>query len=222
MSDKPSPSLYPFELPALSYDYGALEPYFDEHTMRLHHDKHHRAYVDNLNAALKDQPQFHGKGLDTILDHLDELPASMRDTVRNNGGGHVNHELLWKVIGPTGTTPQADLLSAIRSDFDSLENFKARFSEAAVKHFASGWAFLGVDPVSGRLEIATVPNHDTLMSTGKRPLLICDVWEHAYYLKYQNRRAEFLQAFWQVVDWNAVNERLLMQRRATESDLLRA
>lgn len=214
MSDTLGVATYPFKLPALRHDYGALEPYFDERTMRLHHDRHHKHYVDALNAALKDLPQLHGKGLAHLLSHIEVVPAAARTAVVNNGGGHANHQLLWKVIGPEGTKPEGLLLAAIKSQFDSLENFKNRFTEAAVKQFASGWTFLALDPASDRLEIVSLPNHGTLHGSGKRALLVCDVWEHAYYLKYENRRPEFVQAFWHVVDWNAVGERLVTQHEA--------
>jgi Fe-Mn family superoxide dismutase len=199
---------YPFELPRLRFAYDALEPYFDERTMRLHHDKHHQTYVDGLNAAIKDTPSLHGLSIEAILRDLDKLPESMRSAVRNHGGGHANHQFFWKVIGPAGTQPTGELLKAIEGDFGSFDSFKSRFTEVAVKHFASGWTFLVMDPKSKRLEVMALPNHDSVLAVGKMGLLICDVWEHAYYLKYENRRAEFLAAFWNVVDWDVVAARL--------------
>ena len=199
---------YPFAVPPLRVAYGALEPFFDERTMRLHHDTHHRTYVDGLNAAIKDTPALHGKSIEVILRNLDSVPESIRTAVRNHGGGHANHQFFWKVIGPPGTRPAGELLKAIEADFGSFDNFKNRFTEAASKHFASGWAFLVMDPKSTRLEILSLPNHDSVLAIGKMGLLICDVWEHAYYLKYENRRAEFLAAFWNVVDWDVVGARL--------------
>lgn len=199
---------YPFTLPPLRFAYDALEPYFDARTMRLHHDKHHQTYVDGVNAAIKDVPALHGKSIEAILRGLEQVPEAARTAVRNHGGGHANHQFLWKVIGPPGTVLQGELRRALEADFGSVENFKARFTEAALKHFASGWAFLVLDPKSQRLEVLSLPNHDSVLGLGKMGLLICDVWEHAYYLKYENRRAEFLQAFWQVVDWDVVAARL--------------
>jgi Fe-Mn family superoxide dismutase len=199
---------YPFALPPLRFAYDALEPYFDERTMRLHHDKHHRAYVDGLNAAIKDTPALHGQSIETILRQLDKVPQEIRTAVRNHGGGHANHQFFWKVIGPPGTLPTGELLQSIEADFGSLASFKTRFTEVAVKHFASGWTFLMMDPKSQRLKVMALPNHDSVLGVGKMGLLICDVWEHAYYLKYENRRAEFLAAFWNVVDWDVVGARL--------------
>jgi Fe-Mn family superoxide dismutase len=199
---------YPFAVPPLRFAYGALEPFVDDRTMRLHHDKHHQTYVDGLNAAIKDTPALHGKSIEAILRNLDNVPETLRTAVRNHGGGHANHQFFWKVIGPPGTRPAGELLKAIEADFGSFDNFKSGFTELASKHFACGWAFLVMDPKSKRLEILSLPNHDSVLTIGKMGLLICDLWEHAYYLKYENRRAEFLAAFWNVVDWDVVGSRL--------------
>ena len=199
---------YPFAVPPLRFAYHALEPFFDARTMRLHHDKHHQTYVDGLNAAIKDTPALHGKSIEVILRNFDSVPESIRTAVRNHGGGHANHQFFWKVIGPPRTRPAGELLLALEADFGSYDNFKTRFTEVASKHFPSGWAFLVMDPKSKRLEILSLPNNDSVLAIGKMGLLICDVWEHAYYLKYENRRAEFLAAFWNVVDWDVVGARL--------------
>lgn len=205
-------STYPFEVPPLRFGYDALEPYFDARTLRLHHDQHHRAYVEGLNAALKDHPALHGQSIEAILRNLDHVPESIRSAVRDYGGGHANHQFFWKVIGPPGTVPQGELLAAIETDFGSLQQFQSLFTEVALRHFASGWAFLVLDPRSGRLEVLALPNHDSVLTLGKMGLLICDLWEHAYYLKYENRRADYLAAFWKVVDWEVVGARLLTFR----------
>ncbi len=200
--------VYPFVVPPLRFAYGALEPFFDEKTMRLHHDKHHQSYVDALNTAIEKHPDLHGKSIEAILGDLEIVPKAIRTTVRNQGGGHANHALYWQIIGPPGTRPQGELLKAIETEFGSVDNFKTRFTEGAVKHFASGWAILSSDSKTGRLQVQSLPDHDSALSAGKMPLLICDVWEHAYYLKYENRRAEFVAAFWNVVNWVAVVARL--------------
>jgi Fe-Mn family superoxide dismutase len=199
---------YPFAVPPLRFAYGALEPFFDEHTLRLHHDTHHQSEVDGLNAAIKDTPALHGKSIEAILRDLNSAPAGIRATVKDHGGGHANHQFFWKVIGPPGPPPTGELLATLEAAFGSFDNFKTRFTEVASKHFASGWTFLVLDPKSSRLEVISLPNHDSVLSLGKMGLLICDVWEHAYYLKYEGRRAEFLAAFWNVVDWNVVSARL--------------
>ena len=199
---------YPFEVPPLRFAYDALEPYFDEHTMRLHHDIHHQIDVDGLNDAIKDTPELHGQSIEAILRNPDKVPLAIRSAVRDHGGGHANHQFFWKVIGPPGTQPTGDLRMAIEAEFGSLDNFKIHFTEVAVTHFASGWTFLVMEPKSQRLEIMALPNHESVLGVGKLGLLVCDVWEHAYYLKYENRRAEFLAVFWNVVDWHAVGARL--------------
>jgi superoxide dismutase, Fe-Mn family len=204
--------IYPFVVPPLRFGYGALEPFFDEPTMRLHHDKHHLSYVDALNMAIAEHPTLHGKSIEAILSDLESVPAAIRTTVRNQGGGHANHELYWQIIGPPGTHPQGELRKAIETEFGSVDNFKARFTDRAVKHFASGWVVLLADPHTCRLDVESLTGHESVLSSGKVPLLICDVWEHAYYLKYKNRRAEFVAAFWNVVDWDVVGTRLATLR----------
>jgi Fe-Mn family superoxide dismutase len=199
---------YPFQLPKLPYAYSALEPHFYEATMRLHHDAHHQAYVDKLNAALKDYPQLHQMTAEDLLRSLPEIPEAIRTAVRNNAGGHVNHEFFWNVIGPPSkAVPQGRLLDALNTSFGSVEDFKKKFSEKAGAQFASGWTCLVADVRHNVLEIVELPNH-TVVSNGPTGLLICDVWEHAYYLKYQNRRPEFIKAFWNVVAWDKVEKRL--------------
>lgn len=199
---------YPFKVPPLRFAHDALEPFLDARTMRLHHDQHHQTYVDGLNAAIKDVPALHGRSIESVLRSLDTVPDDIRSAVRNQGGGHANHQFFWKVIGPPGTTPGAELRAAIEADFGSFDTFKARFAEVAIRHFASGWAFLVMDPKSGRLDVLSLPGHDSVLSIGKLGLLTCDLWEHAYYLKFEHRRAEFVQAFWNVVDWDVVGTRL--------------
>lgn len=199
---------YPFQLPKLPYAYSALEPHFDEETMRLHHDAHHKAYVDKLNAALKDYPEFHKMPAEELLRKLPELPESIRSAVRNNAGGHLNHEFFWNVIGPPSkAVPKGPLLDALNSNFGSVDDFRKKFTEKAVNQFASGWTCLVADARHGVLEIVELPNH-AVVTNGPAGLLICDIWEHAYYLKYQNRRPEFLKAFWNVVAWDKVGQRL--------------
>lgn len=198
-----------YVLPPLPYGYDALEPYIDEATMRLHHDKHHQAYVDKLNAAIAPYPQLHGLIIEDLLRRLDEVPEQIRQVVRNQGGGHANHQFFWKVIGPPqGTLPQGALAEALERDFGGLEAFKEKFAAAAAAVFGSGWAFLVINPANKKLEILTLPNQDSVLEHGRPGLLACDVWEHAYYLRYQNRRADYLDAFWHVVAWDVVSRRL--------------
>jgi Fe-Mn family superoxide dismutase len=200
---------YPFQLPTLRFSYAALEPYFDETTMRVHHDKHHRSYVDNLNAAIKDHPQLHGMTVEELLGNPGRIPEAIRTAVRNNGGGHANHQLLWNVIGPPRhSEPKGQLVEAINSRFGSFGHFKAMFADAAVKHLGSGWIFLIADPRKQSLEIVSLPNHQCVVGINAKVLLICDVWEHAYYLKYQDRRTDFLSAYWNVVAWDRVEQRM--------------
>lgn len=196
-------SSYPFELAALPYGYAALEPHIDERTMRIHHDKHHRSYVDKLNGALKDHPQLHGMTLVELLRNLEQVvPEAIRTAVRDNGGGHLNHQLFWELIGPPGQpAPTGRLKAAIESRFGSLEAFRAKFTDVAVKHFASGWTFLVADAKAQTLEVVSLPNHQCVLAAGQTVLLVCDVWEHAYYLKHQNRRSEYLDSWWQVASW---------------------
>jgi Fe-Mn family superoxide dismutase len=196
-----------FTLPPLPYDYKALEPHIDEQTMRLHHDKHHAAYVNNLNAALESQPDLQNKSIEELMAMVDRIPEAIRTTVRNNGGGHVNHTMFWEMMAPGGAKePGGDLGDAIKSSFGGFAAFKEQFSKACVGRFGSGWGWLTADR-SGKLAIESTPNQDTPLMSGKIPVLGCDVWEHAYYLKYQNRRPDYVAAWWNVVNWTDVAKR---------------
>ncbi|GCE22138.1 superoxide dismutase [Dictyobacter kobayashii] len=198
-----------YRLPPLPYAYDALEPYIDAQTMHLHHDKHHQAYIDNLNAALKDYPQFDNLTIEELLRHIDDVPERIRTVVRNQGGGHANHQLFWKILRRNdGARPTGDLAAAIEDNFGSFEQFQATFEETGLKHFGSGWVFLVVDPASGKLQVFSRPNQDSVLLEHKAALLANDIWEHAYYLKYQNRRADYLRAWWNIVDWDVVARRL--------------
>jgi superoxide dismutase, Fe-Mn family len=195
----------PYEVPALPYDYDALEPHIDEATMRVHHDKHHQAYVDKANGALEGT-EWDGKPIEDVLRDLSALPADKRTVVRNNGGGHYNHSLFWESMGPgKGGAPSGALGEAIDAAFGSFDDFKAKMKDAGVNQFGSGWAWL-VHDGSG-LQVTSSPNQDNPVSEGSTPLLGVDVWEHAYYLKYQNKRPDYLDAWWNVVDWDKVAER---------------
>jgi len=195
----------PHALPPLPYAFDALEPHIDAKTMEIHHGKHHQAYVNNLNDALKGNSELEGKSLNDLLSNLNAVPEAIRTAVRNNGGGHLNHSLFWEWLSPDGGgAPDGALADAINSAFGSFDEFKAKFKEAGVNQFGSGWAWL-VHDGSG-LKITSTPNQDTPLSAGERPLLGADVWEHAYYLKYQNKRPDYLDAFWNVVNWKKVSE----------------
>jgi superoxide dismutase, Fe-Mn family len=194
-----------YEVPPLPYDYAALEPHIDEQTMRLHHDKHHQAYVDKANGAL-DGTEHEGKPIEEVVANLDALPDNIRGVVRNNGGGHLNHSMFWESMSPDGGgEPSGDLASAIGDAFGSFDAFKEQFEAAGVGQFGSGWAWLVVD--GGALKVTSSANQDNPVTNGHTPLLGNDVWEHAYYLKYNNRRPEYLKAWWNVVDWSKVAER---------------
>jgi len=194
-----------YEVPPLPYDYDALEPHIDAQTMTLHHDKHHHAYVDKANDALAGGP-FDGKPIEEVIANLGDVPEDKRGAVRNNGGGHLNHSLFWESMSPNGGgAPDGDLGSAIDAAFGSFDAFKEQFEAAGVARFGSGWAWLVVD--GGSLKITSTANQDSPLTDGQTPLLGNDVWEHAYYLKYQNRRPEYLKAWWNVVDWSKVAER---------------
>jgi Fe-Mn family superoxide dismutase len=196
------------EVPPLPYDYSALEPTIDTQTMHLHHDKHHLAYVTNLNAALEKAPELQGKSAEDLLRNLNSVPEAIRPAVRNNGGGHVNHSMFWKIMGPNaGGQPTGEIGDAIKSTFGDFNTFKEKFNDAGVKQFGSGWAWL-VKGSDGKLAITSSPNQDNPISQGQFPILGNDVWEHAYYLKYQNRRADYLKEWWNVVNWTEVNRRL--------------
>jgi Fe-Mn family superoxide dismutase len=197
----------PHEVPPLPYDYNALEPHIDEATMHLHHDKHHATYVTNLNAALEKHPDLQNKSAEDLIKNLNAIPEDIRAAVRNNGGGHVNHSMFWRIMGPNaGGNPKGALADAINEAFGSFEDFKKQFNDAGVKRFGSGWAWLVRDG-GGKLQIVSTANQDNPLSDGHFPILGNDVWEHAYYLKYQNLRAKYLEAWWNVVNWDEVNKR---------------
>jgi Fe-Mn family superoxide dismutase len=197
----------PFELPALPYDYTALEPYIDEQTMHLHHDKHHQTYVTNLNNALQGQSQFENIAVEDLIRRINEVPENIRVAVRNNGGGHANHTMYWELMTPGGAKePTGDLANAINQTFGSLDAFKTAFNDAGTKRFGSGWAWLVVAQ-GGALQVLSTANQDSPLMDGQYPVMGNDVWEHAYYLKYQNRRPEYLAAWWNVVNWDEVAKR---------------
>ena len=195
-----------FELPALPYDYSALEPHIDTETMKIHHDKHHAAYVNNLNAALESQPALQGKSIEDLLRNINDVPEAIRTAVRNNGGGHANHTMFWEIMGPSGGEPTGALAQAINAAFGDFNTFKAKINDAGVKRFGSGWSWLVADR-SGNLQVISSANQDSPYMDGQTPILGVDVWEHAYYLKYQNRRPDYLKAWWSVVNWEAVAKR---------------
>ena len=195
------------QLSPLPYGYDALEPHIDTLTMQIHHDKHHATYVNNLNAALEKHPDLQAKSLEALLGDLTRVPEDIRTAVRNNGGGHMNHTMFWEVMGPTaGGAPTGAIGDAIKSSFGSFDAFKEQFTKAAVGRFGSGWAWLVAN--AGKLTIETTAGHDNPLMEGKKGVLVIDVWEHAYYLKYQNRRADFIAAWWNLVNWADVNRRL--------------
>jgi Fe-Mn family superoxide dismutase len=195
-----------FELPPLPYAYDALEPYIDVQTMQLHHDKHHATYVTNLNNALKGH-DFENLPVEQVIRRLNEVPESARTAVRNNGGGHLNHSMFWQIMKPNGGgQPAGELASAITSTFGSFDAFKTAFNDAGVKRFGSGWAWLVADR-SGKLQVISTANQDSPLIDGLYPVMGNDVWEHAYYLKYQNRRPEYLGAWWNVVNWDEIAKR---------------
>ena len=193
-----------FELPPLPYPENALEPNIDARTMSIHHDKHHAAYTNNLNNALEALPDLAPKSIEELLGDLNSVPESIRTAVRNNGGGYANHSLFWNVMGPSaGGKPSGDLAAAIDAAFGSFDSFKETFSKAGATRFGSGWAWLYVDR-GGKLAVTSTPNQDTPLMDGNTPILGLDVWEHAYYLNYQNRRGDYIAAWWNVVNWDAV------------------
>lgn len=194
-----------YELPKLTYAYDALEPHIDARTMEIHHTKHHNTYVTNLNAAVEGT-EFVNKELNELISNIDALPADKQTAVRNNGGGHANHTLFWEILAPGGSNvPTGDLAAAIDAKFGSFDAFKEEFAKAATTRFGSGWAWLIVD--GGELAITSTPNQDSPVMEGKTPVLGLDVWEHAYYLNYQNRRPDYISAFWNVVNWDVVAEK---------------
>ncbi len=194
------------EVPPLPYDYNALEPHIDEQTMRIHHDKHHAAYVTNLNAALEKHPELQGKPVEDLLKNINSIPEDIRTAVRNNGGGHANHTLFWEIMGPNGGgAPTGKIADAINGTFGGFDSFKEQMNKAGATRFGSGWAWL-VD-AGGKLAIESSANQDSPIMEGKTPTLGLDVWEHAYYLKYQNRRPDYLAAWWNTVNWGEVARR---------------
>jgi Fe-Mn family superoxide dismutase len=194
------------ELPKLPYDYAALEPTIDEATMKLHHDKHHQAYITKLNGAIEKHPELGKKDPEDLLRDLSAVPDDVRGAVRNNGGGHVNHTMFWQIMKPGGGgEPTGKIAEHIKKDFGSFEDFKTKFNEAGANQFGSGWAWLVSE--GGKLKVISTPNQDSPLSHGLYPIMGNDVWEHAYYLKYNNRRPEYLAAWWAVVNWDEVNKR---------------
>jgi len=201
-----SAQTYPFVLADLPYGYDALEPHIDQKTLQLHHRAHHATYVKKLNEAIARHPELHGSTLAELLADLTRVPAESRTAVKNNGGGHLNHDIFWNSLTPkSAKAPTAQLAAALQQHFGSLGDFRKKFDDLAAKHFASGWVALACDSATRKLEIVDLKDHE-VVAPGKRALLILDVWEHAYYLKYQNRRPEFIEAFWNVVNWTHAAE----------------
>ena len=196
-----------YEVPVLPYAYDALEPHIDKETMTLHHDKHHQAYVTNLNAAIEKHPELGSKTPEELIKNLDAIPEDIRPAVRNNGGGHVNHSMFWEIMKPGGGgAPTGPLADAINTTFGSLDALKTAFNDAGVKRFGSGWTWL-VKTADGKLAVVSTANQDNPMSEGHTPIMGNDVWEHAYYLKYNNRRPEYLAAWWNTVNWEVITKR---------------
>ncbi len=194
------------QLPALPYSNDALEPHFDAMTMEIHHDRHHATYVNNLNAALESHADLASKSIEELISNMDAIPEGIRTAVRNNGGGHANHSLFWEILSPNGGgAPTGAVADAINSAFGSYDNFKAEFTKAATTRFGSGWAWLIVD--GGKLAVTSTPNQDSPLMEGKTPILGLDVWEHAYYLKFQNKRPDYIGSFWNLINWDEVNKR---------------
>jgi Fe-Mn family superoxide dismutase len=195
-----------YELPPLPYPKDALEPHIDAQTMEIHHGKHHAAYVNNVNKAIAGKPELENKPVEQLISNLDAVPADIRTVVRNNGGGHANHSMFWKILGPkAGGAPTGKLAEDINATFGSFDAFKEKLEAAGAGRFGSGWAWLIVNK-NGKLEVVSTANQDSPIMEGNKPVLGVDVWEHAYYLKYQNRRPDYLKAFWNVVNWNEVNQ----------------
>lgn len=195
----------PYTVPPLPYAFDALEPYIDAKTMEIHHDKHHGAYVKNLNAALEGHADLAKLSVEELISKIDSVPENIRTAVRNNGGGHANHSLFWKIMKKGGGgEPKGEIAEAIKSTFGSFNEFKTKFNEAATKRFGSGWAWLQVK--GGKLGIESTANQDNPLMSGAKPVMGIDVWEHAYYLKYQNRRPDYIEAWWNVVNWEQINQ----------------
>ena len=201
-----------FEVPALPYDFAALEPHIDAQTMQIHHDKHHGAYVTNLNAAVDKAPNLKGRSVEDILRNINTVPEEIRTAVRNNGGGHANHTMFWKIMAPNaGGNPSGEIAKVITDQFGGFDAFKEKFNDNGVKRFGSGWTWLVAK--GGNYELISTPNQDSPLLDGAFPVMGNDVWEHAYYLKYQNRRADYLKAWWNVVNWDEINTRLKQATR---------
>ncbi len=198
-----------FSLPPLPFDYAALEPHIDAETMKLHHDKHHQTYVDKLNTALAVHPEFPVTSIETLLQAIETVPEDIRPMVRNHGGGHSNHSIFWTLLSPTKSEPSETFKAQVEKSFTSWQSFVEKFNLAATNQFGSGWAWL-VKTKDGKLEVKSYPNQDSPYMDGSVPLLGIDVWEHAYYLKYQNRRPEYITAFWNIINWAEVEKRLSM------------
>lgn len=207
MIQSPNTKNMKHELPQLPYSYNALEPFIDAQTMELHHAKHHQTYVNKLNEALEKHPELDGRNLEDILKNLESIPEDIRSAVKNHGGGHYNHTLFWSVMAPAGSTNISSVEAALIAAFGSADEFKKSFTAAAIGQFGSGWAWLIKDSVSG-LKIVTSSNQDCPLSSGQQPILCLDVWEHAYYLKFQNRRAEYIENWWSVVNWDWVSKNI--------------
>jgi Fe-Mn family superoxide dismutase len=206
-------------LPHLPYEYSALEPHIDAHTMTLHHDKHHASYVTNLNSALEDFPDLQKRSASWLLLNLGKVPEKIRTAVRHNAGGHVNHGLFWRAMSPAGDgAPSGLLADAIKRDFGGFEQLKTRFDEAGTKLFGSGWIWLARTQDGGKLEVSTTSGHDNPLMQGRFPLLVNDVWEHAYYLKYENRRPDYLKSWWSVVNWEEAANRFEHSDHRTEDN----
>ena len=196
-----------FKLPELNYAYDALEPHIDKQTMEIHHTKHHQTYIDNLNKALEGYPELQEKAIKELIKNLNQLPDEIKTAVRNNGGGHLNHKMFWKTMSPNGGgAPVGEVAKKIDEDLGGFEKFKEKSKKAALGRFGSGWAWLVLEE-NGKLAITSTPNQDNPLTEGKKPLLGIDVWEHAYYLKYQNKRADYISSWFNVVDWNKVEEK---------------
>jgi Fe-Mn family superoxide dismutase len=196
-----------YTLPSLPYAFDALEPHIDTKTMELHYTKHHQTYIDKLNAAIEKHPELGDQSVEQLIANLDEIPEDIRTAVRNHGGGHANHSLFWTLLSSTASTPEGELATALQATFGGLDPFVEQFTAAATTVFGSGWAWLSV--ADGTLQIETTPNQDSPLMQGRMPILGLDVWEHAYYLNYQNRRPEYITAFWNIVNWSEVNRRFL-------------
>jgi superoxide dismutase, Fe-Mn family len=196
-----------YQLPDLPYDYSALEPHIDARTMEIHHTKHHKTYVDKLNAAIEGHSDLEYDNVDDLLKNFDKVPEDIKGAVRNHGGGHSNHSLFWTIMGPDGgEEPSGNVASAIDDAFGSFKEFRDKFTTAATNQFGSGWAWLVSD--GGKLDVISLPNQDSPLISGKTPLLGLDVWEHAYYLKYQNKRPDYIEAWWNTINWSGVEQRL--------------